>query len=84
MPEFHVGIWMDLGPLAWSQDGRDAAEVIEALKAEVAKLQEEPNVISVHGPELMAVAEDSPNKEHARQFCDTKLVSVCLVQQEAI
>ena len=36
--------------------------MIEALKAEVAKLQEEPNVISVHGPELMAVAEDSPNK----------------------
>lgn len=67
MPEFHVGFGR-FEPLAWSQDGRDAVEVMEALKAEVAKLQEEPKVISVHGPELMAVAEDSPNKRMQVHF----------------
>ena len=41
---------------------------MEALKAEVAKLEEEPKVISVHGPELMAVAEDSPNKRMQVHF----------------
>ena len=40
------------------QDGWDAAEVLEALKTEVAKLQDDPIVLSISGPELMAVAED--------------------------
>lgn len=40
------------------QDGRDAAEVLAALKTEVAKLQDDPIVLTVSGPELMAVAED--------------------------
>ena len=40
------------------QDGRDAAEVLEALKKEVVKLQDDPIVLSISGPELMAVAED--------------------------
>lgn len=40
------------------EDGRDAAEVLAALKTEVAKLQDDPIVLTVSGPELMAVAED--------------------------
>ena len=32
--------------------------MLEALKTEVAKLQDDPIVLSISGPELMAVAED--------------------------
>lgn len=44
------------------EDGREAAEVVEELKAETAKLQKEPCIVSVLGPELMAIAEDSKPK----------------------
>ncbi|CAJ1426150.1 unnamed protein product [Effrenium voratum] len=40
------------------EDARPGAEVVEALRSEVARLQEEPGVLRALGPELMAVAEE--------------------------